>query len=62
MRTLPIFLPCTYQVFERTTPFPSDATDMRDIGRNVLHLSLKKEGTVFDILTTHLAIAKNPQK
>lgn len=49
-------------LYENSQYFPSDSKDYRKIGRNLLHLTLEKEGQIFQILTTHLAWAAKPSE
>lgn len=45
-------------LFKRTTPFPSNATSFEDVGRNALHVLLKKDGKTVNVITGHLAWAQ----
>lgn len=49
-------------LYERTTPFPSELNHFEDAGRNLLHLTLEKNGKIFSLLNTHCAWAKTPQE
>lgn len=51
---------CT--MYERTTPFPCDATSFEDEGRALLHLTLSRMGEELSFLTTHFAWAKTPNE
>lgn len=44
-----------FWLYERTSPFPSDATSFEEVGRNVLRLTLTKADKHIEVLTTHLA-------
>jgi endonuclease/exonuclease/phosphatase family metal-dependent hydrolase len=48
-------------LFKRNTPFPSESLTFEEVGRNALHLTLQRDNTIFDIVTAHLALAKDPK-
>lgn len=52
----------TLPLYENHKYFTSDSKDYRKIGRNLLHLTLEKEGQTFQILTTHLARGPKPSE
>jgi len=49
-------------LYERTTPFPSDAQSYEKVGRNLLHLTLSIDGKTISFLNTHLAWAKTTKE
>lgn len=48
--------------YERTTPFPSDASGYEEAGRDMLHLKLQIEGKAISFLNTHLAWARTTKE
>lgn len=47
---------------ELKKPFPSDIRTYEGHGRNILHLTLQKNGIKFSVLNTHFAWAKTPKE
>lgn len=45
-------------MYERSSPFPSEANSFEDAGRGLLHLILQKNNKIFSVLNTHFAWAK----
>lgn len=49
-------------LFSHSTPFPTEATSYEEVGRNVLHLTLEKDGKTINVVSAHLAWAKTKEE